>query len=133
MVDSALAFLFAFGAKGILGLRHKPVTRAAICAALCLIILVDLHMDPMLRPYPPDAPGIYRVVTPQMVLADMPDGPVIDSMYFSTRPWARLLDRFPAREFPLRHREAGGAPERPAVTAEQRRAGTNRDEPLHET
>ena len=94
MVDAALAFLCAFGAKRILGLAHKPVTRAAICAALCLIILVDLHMDPMLRPYPPDAPGIYRVVTPQMVLADMPDGHVIDSMYFSTRHWARLLDGY---------------------------------------
>jgi hypothetical protein len=94
MVDAALAFLCAFGAKRILARAQKPATRAVTCAALCLIVLVDLHMDPMLHPYPPDAPGIYGAVTPQMVLAEMPDGHVIDSMYFSTRHWARLLDGY---------------------------------------
>ena len=94
MVDTALAFLAAFGARRVLGLAHGRATRAVVCAALCGIVLVDLRMDPRLQPYPADAPAIYRAVRPQMVLAEMPDGHVLDSMYFSTRHWARLLDGY---------------------------------------
>jgi len=94
MVDAALAFLAAFGARRVLGLARGPATRAIVCAALCGIVLVDLRMDPRLQPYPEDAPAIYRVVRPQMVLAEMPDGHVLDSMYFSTRHWAKLLDGY---------------------------------------
>jgi hypothetical protein len=94
MVDAALAMLAAYGARRLLRVVRTPRGRAIACGVLCAGVLFDLRMDPMLHPYIESVPGIYRSVTPQMVLAEMPDGHVLDSMYFSTRHWARLLDGY---------------------------------------
>jgi hypothetical protein len=94
MVDAMLAMLAAYGARRLLRLARASRTRGIACAILCGGVLFDLHMDPRLQPYIAEVPRIYRSVTPDMVLAEMPDGHVLDSMYFSTRHWARLLDGY---------------------------------------
>ena len=94
MVQTALAFLCAVGARRMLGLARTPSRRAALCATLATVILLDLRMDAALQPYPAGMPSIYRHVDASMVLAEMPDGHVVDSMYFSTRHWARLLSGY---------------------------------------
>jgi hypothetical protein len=94
MVHAALALLAGYGARRLLTLAREGRARAALCGILCAGVLVDLRMDPGLVPYLPNAPDVYRAVTPQMVLAEMPATHVLDYMYFSTRHWARLLDGY---------------------------------------
>jgi len=91
LVGVALALLSAFGARRLLRLGRTPRTRAAICAALTLVVLIDLRLDARLQPYPATQPSIYARVTSDMVLAEFPRFHDIDYMYFSTRHWAHLL------------------------------------------
>lgn len=91
MVQAALAFLCAFGARRLLGLARASSWRAALCASLALAVVIDLRMDAALQPYPEGMPSVYRHVNASMVLAELPDGHDVDSMYFSTRHWAQLL------------------------------------------
>lgn len=91
MVQAALVLLAAFGSRRLLGRVRGAPARGALCAGLCLAVLVDLRTEPGLRPYLPGVPAIYERVTPAMVLAELPGGHPVDYMYFSTRHWARLL------------------------------------------
>jgi hypothetical protein len=92
VVGAALALLGGFGAARILRLGRTPGARAGICAALTLVVLFDLRLDPRLQSYLPTMPSIYASVTPDMVLAEFPrDNHDIDYMYFSTRHWAHLI------------------------------------------
>jgi hypothetical protein len=98
LVGAALALLAAHGARRILRLGRTAAQRGTICAALALIVLFDLRMDPHLRTYPSQIPRIYRSVTPDMVLMELPrDYGRADRyfspsyMYFSTWHWAHLL------------------------------------------
>ncbi len=91
VVGAALALVGAFGASRLLRRGRTPAARSAICAALTLLVLFDLRMDPRLRSYYATIPSIYARVTPDMVLVELPVDHQVDYMYFSTRHWARLL------------------------------------------
>src|ERR1051326_7313024 len=98
LVGAALTLLAGYGARRILRLAPTATTRSALCAALALIVLFDLRMDPHLDTYPSQIPSIYGSVTPDMVLMELPrdhergDRFFAPSyMYFSTRHWAHLL------------------------------------------
>jgi hypothetical protein len=100
LVGTALALLGGYGARRILGLGRTPTARSAICAALVLMVLFDLRMNPHVEPYP-QIPGIYGSVRSDMVLMEMPrDRDRFDRffapsyMYFSTRHWAHLLSGY---------------------------------------
>jgi hypothetical protein len=94
MVEAALALLCAFGARRLLRLAGTPSRRAALCACLATAVVIDLRMDASLQPYPDGMPDVYRHVDASMVLAEMPEGHVVDTMYYSTRHWARLLSGY---------------------------------------
>lgn len=90
IVGVALVLLGAFGAARVL--RRTPGrARPAACAALALLVLFDLRMDPRLGPFPQGIPPIYSRVTPDMVLIELPVDPQISYMYFSTFHWASLV------------------------------------------
>lgn len=91
IVGAALALLGAYGARRLLRIAHAPTARACLCAAIALLVLFDLRLDPRLETYRPTIPSIYSRVTPDMVLAELPVEHQVDYMYFSTRHWARLL------------------------------------------
>lgn len=91
LVGCALALLAGFGAARVIRWGRSPTARAAICAALALLVLFDLRFDPGVRPMAPTIPGIYASVMPDMVLAELPRDHEITYMYFSTRHWAHLL------------------------------------------
>jgi hypothetical protein len=91
VVGAALALVGAFGASRLLRRGRTPAARSAICAALTLLVLFDLRMDPRLRSYYATIPSIYERVTPDMVLVELPVDHQVDYMYFSTRHWARLV------------------------------------------
>lgn len=91
IVGCALVLLAGFGAARVIRLGHAPIAQATICAALSLVVLFDLRMDPGVRPLAPTIPGIYSSVTPDMVLAELPRDHEITYMYFSTAHWAHLL------------------------------------------
>ena len=91
VVGAALALLGAYGAARLLRLGRTPAARGSICAALTLLVLFDLRIDPRLQTYPAAIPSIYDHVTPDMVLVELPIDNQIDFMYFSTRHWARLV------------------------------------------
>ena len=91
VVGMALALLGAFGAARLLRLGRTPAARGGICAALTLLVLFDLRMDPRLQAYHATIPSIYDRVTPDMVLVELPIDSQMDFMYFSTRHWARLV------------------------------------------
>jgi hypothetical protein len=91
VVGAALALLGAFGARRVLRLGRSPRTQSAICAALALLVLFDLRLDPRVRPYYATVPSIYGRVTSDMILAELPRLHDVEYMYFSTRHWARLL------------------------------------------
>lgn len=100
LVGVALALLGGYGARRILGLGRTPAARSVICAALVLLVLFDLRMNPHVVPFP-QIPGIYGSVTPDMVLMEMPrDRDRFDRffapayMYFSTQHWAHLLSGY---------------------------------------
>ncbi|HEX6462947.1 MAG TPA: hypothetical protein VFZ98_00785 [Vicinamibacterales bacterium] len=94
IVEAALAILAVYGARRLIGIARTDRTRAAVCGALSVLVLIDLRMDPGLKPYLSTVPDVYRSVGPKMVLAEFPDGHPLDHMYFSTRHWARLLDGY---------------------------------------
>ena len=90
-VDVSLVMLGIFGVRRVLNLvrGHR---RAVVCAVLTAAVLVDLRVVPELQAYPSEIPSIYSSVTPEMVLAELPEKDrEIDYMYFSTRHWAHLL------------------------------------------
>jgi hypothetical protein len=87
----ALVLLATTGTSRLLRRVLRPNLRAAACALLSVIVLVDLRMDPGLSDYHAGIPPIYAGVTPEMVLIDLPPDPQIDYMYFSTYHWARLV------------------------------------------
>jgi hypothetical protein len=98
IVGAALILLGGYGARRLLRLGRTPTARSAICAALALIVLFDLRLDPHLEPYRSPIPSIYELVTPDMVLMDLPRdrdrGDRVFAMsyeYFSTRHWPHLL------------------------------------------
>ena len=91
IVGVALVLLGAVGTSRLLRRIGSPRARAAGTAALALIVLFDLRMEPGLGPYPEDIPSIYSRVTPDMVLIELPVDRQIDYMYFSTRHWATLV------------------------------------------
>jgi hypothetical protein len=91
VVGAALALLAAFGTRRLLRLGRSPAAQSAICAALALLVLFDLRLNPRVQPYYATVPSIYGRVTPDMVLAELPRAHEIEYMYFSTRHWARLL------------------------------------------
>lgn len=91
VVGAALALLGAFGARRLLRLGRSPGAQSAIGAALALLVLFDLRMNPRVQPYYATVPSIYGRVTSDMVLAELPRLHDVDYMYFSTRHWARLL------------------------------------------
>jgi hypothetical protein len=106
MVQTGLTFLVALGAARILRRAGSPGRRAAVCAALALLVVIDLRAEVALQPYPAGIPPIYRDVNASMVLAEFPDGHVVDTMYYSTRHWAKLLDGY-----------SGFFPDAPGLTA----------------
>ncbi|HEU5255432.1 MAG TPA: hypothetical protein VFU28_05560, partial [Vicinamibacterales bacterium] len=87
----ALVLLATIGTARLLRRIERHNLRAAACAALCVIVLTDLRMDPGLVEYRQGIPPIYSAVTPEMVLIELPVDPQIDYMYFSTQHWARLV------------------------------------------
>lgn len=87
----ALVLLASIGTSRLLRRVARPGPRAAACAALSLVVLFDLRMDPGLTKYRQGIPPIYAAVTPEMVLVELPVDPQIDYMYFSTHHWARLV------------------------------------------
>jgi hypothetical protein len=91
IVGMALVLLATVGTSRLLRRVTRPGARAAACAALSVIVLADLRMDPGVSAYPEGIPSIYAAVTPDMVLVDLPPDPQIDYMYFSTSHWARLV------------------------------------------
>ena len=91
IVGVALVLLGAAGAARLFR-RLTPRARPFACAALALLVLFDLRMDPHLAPLmPPGIPPIYSRVTPDMVLIELPVDPQITYMYFSTFHWASLV------------------------------------------
>jgi hypothetical protein len=90
IVGVALVLLGAAGAARLLR-RAPPRARPFVCAALALLVLFDLRMDPRLGAYPEGVPPIYSRVTPDMVLVELPVDPQIDFMYYSTFHWAHLV------------------------------------------
>lgn len=91
IVGCALVLLAGFGAARMIRWGRSPTAQAAICAALAVVVLFDLRLNPGVRPVAPRIPGIYASVTPDMVLAELPRDHEITYMYFSTRHWAHLL------------------------------------------
>jgi hypothetical protein len=91
VVGAALALLGAFGARRAIRFGPGARAQASICAALAVLVLVDLRLDPQVQPYFRTIPSIYAHVTSDMVLAELPRSHDVDYMYFSTRHWARLL------------------------------------------
>jgi hypothetical protein len=91
VIGSALALLGAFGARRIIRLGPTPRAQAVLCGALAVLVVIDLRIDPRIRPYAAPIPSIYARVTPEMVLAELPVEHQVDYMYFSTAHWARLL------------------------------------------
>jgi hypothetical protein len=91
VVGAALALLAAFGVRRLLRLARAAPVQGGICAALTLLVLFDLRMDPRVQPYWATTPSIYDRVTSDMVLAEFPRYHDVDYMYFSTRHWAHLL------------------------------------------
>ena len=90
IVGVALVLLGAAGSARLL--RRVPGrARPYLCAALALLVLFDLRMDPRIGPIPNGIPPIYSRVTPDMVLVELPVDPQISYMYFSTFHWAHLL------------------------------------------
>jgi len=100
----ALVLLATAGTSRLLRRIERHNMRAAACAALSVIVLADLRMDPGLVEYRQGIPPIYSAVTAQMVLIELPVDPQIDYMYFSTYHWARLVggySGFPRYSFNL--------------------------------
>jgi len=91
MVGTALIVLGAIGVARLMRRLPGPRSRAAACAALALLVLFDLRLDPRLQAYPEGIPPIYASVTPDMVLIELPVDPQFDFMYFSTTHWAPLV------------------------------------------
>jgi hypothetical protein len=91
VLGSVLALLGAFGARRLVRLGRTPRAQALVCGALAVAVVVDLRLDPRIRPYTAPIPSIYARVTPEMVLAELPADHQVDYMYFSTAHWARLL------------------------------------------
>lgn len=91
VVGAALALLAALGTARLLRLGRTPTARSGICAALTVLVLFDLRLDPRLESYWATIPSVYDQVRPDMVLAELPRYHDVDYMYFSTRHWARLL------------------------------------------
>jgi hypothetical protein len=90
IVGVALVLLGAVGTARLL--RRTPRTAQPFaCAALALLVLFDLRMDPRIGPIPQGVPPIYSRVTPDMVLVELPVDPQISYMYFSTFHWAHLV------------------------------------------
>jgi hypothetical protein len=87
----ALVLLGTIGTSRLLRRVRRPTLRAAACALLSVVVLVDLRMDPGVSDYHAGIPPIYAAVTPGMVLIDLPPDPQIDYMYFSTYHWATLV------------------------------------------
>ncbi len=127
VVDAALALLSAYGARRLLRLTPGARGRAALCAVMSAAVLFDLRMDPHLQPYSSEVPGIYSHVTPQMVLAEMPEGHHVDMMYFSTRHWAKLLDGYSGffPDAPELNAATSGFPAPPAVALFHRIGATH--------
>jgi hypothetical protein len=90
IVGVALVLLAAAGAARLLR-RVPPRARPFVCAALTLLVLFDLRMDPRIGPIPAGIPPIYSRVMPDMVLVELPVDPQISYMYFSTFHWANLV------------------------------------------
>src|SRR5438445_3311149 len=90
IVGVALVLLGAAGAARLLR-RVPDRARPFACAALALLVLFDLHMDPRIGPIAKGIPPIYSRVTPDMVLVELPVDPQISYMYFSTFHWASLV------------------------------------------
>jgi hypothetical protein len=126
-VDTSLVILGIYGARRLLHLTHGR-RRAAVCAALAGAVLVDLRVAPALQAYPSEIPGIYRSVTSDMVLAELPEKDrEIDYMYFSTTHWAHLLGGYsgffpPLDEF---NRVADAFPDPKAVESFHRLGATH--------
>ena len=59
VVGAALALLAAFGARRLLRLGRTPWAARVICAALTLLVLFDLRLDPRLQSYWATIPSIY--------------------------------------------------------------------------
>jgi hypothetical protein len=91
LVGAALTLLGAVGTARLLRRIRSPAARASATAALALIVLFDLRIDPRLESYPEGLPSIYSRVTSDMVLVELPLDRQADYMYFSTRHWARLV------------------------------------------
>jgi len=87
----ALVLLAAGGTARLLHRIQRPGLRAGACAALSIIVLFDLRLNPGLVEYRRGIPPIYAGVTADMVLIELPVDRQIDYMYFSTYHWARLL------------------------------------------
>ena len=90
IVGVALVLLGGVGAARLFRRLTAPA-RPFACAALALLVLFDLHIDPGIGPIPKGIPPIYSRVTPDMVLVELPVDPQITYMYFSTFHWAQLL------------------------------------------
>ena len=91
IVGAALALLGAFGARRLIRLGRSTAAQALICGALAAIVLVDLRIDPRIRPYGVSIPSIYARVEPSMILVELPRFHDTEYMYFSTGHWAHLL------------------------------------------
>jgi hypothetical protein len=126
-VDTSLVMLGIFGARRLLNFARGR-RRAVVCAVLAAAVLVDLRVVPELQAYPSEIPSIYSSVTPEMVLAELPEKDrEIDYMYFSTRHWAHLLGGYsgffpPLGEF---NRAAGEFPSDTAVATLHRLGATH--------
>ena len=103
IVGTGLVLLGAAGAARLFR-RVPPRARPAACAALALLVLFDLRIDPGVGPYPQGIPSIYSRVTSDMVLVELPVDSHIDYMYYSTFHWARLVggySGYPKYSWPL--------------------------------
>jgi len=94
LVGAGLILLSAYGAARLLSLTRSPAIRAVVFSALAAGALMDGRYLIALQPYHATIPTIYSRVTPDMVLAEFPEGEVSNEayMYFSTSHWARLIN-----------------------------------------
>jgi hypothetical protein len=126
-VDTSLVILCIFGAGRLLNLARGR-RRAIVCAALAVAVLIDLRVAPALQAYPSEIPSIYASVTPDMVLAELPEKDrEIDYMYFSTKHWAHLLGGYSGFFPPLDafNRAAREFPEEDAIATFRRLGATH--------
>lgn len=91
IVGCALALLGAFGAQRLLRLVRTRRAQVVLSLLMAAVVILDLRVSPDIAARAVSIPGVYDLLTPQMVLAQLPRNHDTEYMYFSTRTWPHLL------------------------------------------